>query len=420
VAAISGDVIIENSELAFNGDDVLNIHGISRPVVSVSGRRVTVSKAAFPNVGDVFAFFATDGKTKSDFGYLGSARITEVAPAGSNSVLTLDAGINGLSGSAITVNQTRQMSVRYYIQNNSFHDNRGNGVVMRSVHSLVDNNHLSNNTRGGIAMYTGGPEGRGVENATVTNNTVVNPGQVSAGWGRLTIDEAASDYSRPVTAHVNSHIVVSNNTVENTLGVGYLIASAHDVKLFGNRMISSNLKPREFTHTFGSTSSSDSLIVYGADQVQICSHSISGSTSGRIASDSETTSGISIDGALCNESPVIGYIDGVTSDSSGTAYVDGWACAREKRQPVLVNIFGGDSLIASAMANLKSSAAIAAACNAVGSNFYFRVPLSRSEQKQFSGRVISVYGVSPYGPIRAKLGQSSANVYKVPSQPDGP
>ncbi|MGN6226880.1 MAG: chitinase N-terminal domain-containing protein, partial [Dyella sp.] len=100
---------------------------------------------------------------------------------------------------------------------------------------------------------------------------------------------------------------------------------------------------------------------------------------------------------------VTGNIDGVNIDGSGNATINGWACSTHLNQSIGVEVFAGGASgaggvrITTATANVASEPAVASACQASGSNYRFKVPLTDAMRSQYGGQVLYMYGDSPVG-----------------------
>jgi hypothetical protein len=92
-SATQGDIILENSDLGYNGDDTLNIHGQLYPVLAAKGRTATVPVGMYSNEGDVFGFFRADSSTTLTTDYLGSAKVLSATVSGNNAEVSVDRSV---------------------------------------------------------------------------------------------------------------------------------------------------------------------------------------------------------------------------------------------------------------------------------------------------------------------------------------
>ncbi len=111
---------------------------------------------------------------------------------------------------------------------------------------------------------------------------------------------------------------------------------------------------------------------------------------------------------------VTGNIDGVTVDGSGNATINGWACSTHLNQSIGVEVFAGGASgaggvrITTATASVASEPAVASACQASGSNYRFKVPLTDAMRSQYGGQVLYMYGDSPVGVGNLVLARSGS------------
>ena len=118
-----------------------------------------------------------------------------------------------------------------------------------------------------------------------------------------------------------------------------------------------------------------------------------------------------------NPSRVIGYIEGVESDTHGTPHVRGWACSAGRNQSIDIHTYVGGGWpagvnIDARSANLSSEPAVAAACQAGGAAYRFSVPLSNALRDQHAGKSIHIHGISPVGQPNDLISHSGS--YAVP------
>lgn len=406
VVNFQGDVMIENNELAYQGDDTMNITATFEPVLASSGTQVTLSANVPPTAGDFVAFF------DPQMNFLGAAQIQSVsAPdAQGNDPVTLDQAVPGVNTASLSVNLTEAVPARYLVQNNNIHDHRARGTLVRAAYGLVNHNTYKNDTLGAILAGAELGEGPGANNLIISNNTVSGSGELAALFGAIRVVSTPDD-TNVSTVPIDQGIVISNNTVNDSPGPAFLIASAANVSLFGNSISNTNQYSSVESQNFGSASSKASTVVYGASQVNLCGTQISGTTTGPLGIDPQSTSGVNVDGAGCSSSPILGNIDGLSTDDFGNVTVTGWACAAQWPNPVLVQVYAGGpagsggTFLTSGMASQAGSPAIAQACQSSGAH-YFIIPIPRGLQSQFAGKSLYLYGLSPVGAGDTAIGNS--------------
>ncbi|MDR3608639.1 MAG: putative Ig domain-containing protein [Oligoflexia bacterium] len=117
--------------------------------------------------------------------------------------------------------------------------------------------------------------------------------------------------------------------------------------------------------------------------------------------------------------PVIGDIQGVTTNSSG-AVISGWACYVGNASSLNVSLYVGSGyptgeLVTSAVASGPSDASIVTACGSAGSAYNFSIQLSEQQLTQFSGQGIYIHGISPAGGNNPLLNNSGAFDFPAPA-----
>jgi len=158
-----GDVLIENDEIAYQGDDAVNVSASTQTLAVTSGNHFTLASSCSPQPadlalsGDVLAVFDANSN------YLGNALTTVTAPCGTAS-MTLQlscapAPCAGLPpGFATAANSmidlTQQPAARFLVQGNYFHENRGNGTDTGSPFGAIQGNTFYRNSMGPTSQAT--------------------------------------------------------------------------------------------------------------------------------------------------------------------------------------------------------------------------------------------------------------------------
>lgn len=119
-----------------------------------------------------------------------------------------------------------------------------------------------------------------------------------------------------------------------------------------------------------------------------------------------------------SQSLIKGRIDAV-SESSGQYYITGWACSTGRNESVQVHLYVGGpaghpdrTFLGGYSANQTSDAGVAASCQASGTHYRFRIPLSGQARQAHANKRIYIHGISPVGSGNALL--SNAGVLVVP------
>lgn len=97
-------------------------------------------------------------------------------------------------------------------------------------------------------------------------------------------------------------------------------------------------------------------------------------------------------------SAVKGYIDGVSLNPAGTYEVIGWACSTGRDGSIPVHVFAGGAsgtgtFVGQFSANQASTSGVAAACQAHGTHYRFRIALTDAIRQQHANRKIYIHGI---------------------------
>ncbi len=253
----SGDLIIENSEISYQGDDGLNIVTPTTNGTTVSGNQLTISNsdASTFNVGsavqnnDTFVFYSpsfTSSTTATYSSYTQSA----------STVLTF-ASLSGVSSGYWLMDQSQQTS-RVYLSGNNFHDNRGRGLIARSKGLSIYNNQFTNNSGPAILLATDGlnfNEGAFATDVSVVSNTITGVNQTQTWsnanhleYGAISLGvecptgAGCTNTLSPATNLLNN-ILIQNNTITNSsspsAGIGILISNTTNISVQGNTVTDS-------------------------------------------------------------------------------------------------------------------------------------------------------------------------------------
>lgn len=130
---MQADVIVENNNIGYQGDDSVAVSPSIFPVTSVSGNQVSVVGYCDPDPidapipGDALAFF------DANFLYQGTAHVTAANNAVCGSpILTLNHVIAGLDTTYLVLDWTQQATARYIVRNNLAHECRCHGIITDS------------------------------------------------------------------------------------------------------------------------------------------------------------------------------------------------------------------------------------------------------------------------------------------------
>jgi microcystin-dependent protein len=180
ITQFAGDIIIDSNEVAFQGDDGINVSPSAQAIASASSGVIGVTGACTPNsrdavvAGDTLAFF--DGSSN----FLGTAGTSAAtgSTCGNPGVLSVSldcagssacaAMVGALSPADSFVDVTQQPVARYAVRNNHFHENRGHGTVAGAPFGEVTGNTYFRNSMGAIDFT--GLGSFGADNLLVSGN----------------------------------------------------------------------------------------------------------------------------------------------------------------------------------------------------------------------------------------------------------
>jgi len=299
ISNVAGDIIVEGSTFAYQGDDGLNINApMTRYTPSLywgegAGAGQTPSVGGWGawdwSVGDTIGFFT------AGFGYLSSSTIT------SKRLLSASTGQIDLAFSSLAPTNTALFAdlnwagARYLIQNNSFLNNRARGMIMQSPFGVVKNNTFSGQTVHNLyitsSTYWG--EGAGAQNVIISGNQFSNTGQagVALQFGAVAMHiENQSGTDIVTTQPVYQNLIFYNNTFSQEPGPALFLSSANNVIVQGNTINNSNAAGSS-PKAYGTASTRGGIVVTDVNNVYLSNNSFSGS-SGPVSIDTSSTSGI--------------------------------------------------------------------------------------------------------------------------------
>jgi hypothetical protein len=287
ISGLQGDVQIEDNLIAYQGDDGLSFNPGISSINSVTSAKGGLSLVNFIGncdvnpkddavAGDTLFFY------DQNYVFLGSAKASAVSNC-ADTVLTatLDVPYPHFSKAYYFVDVTNQADARYVVRNNVFGHNRGHGLITNSTYGMIDGNEMSNDSMGGISVNGQNP---GSDNLCVTNNTVSWPGQMTDMVGALSF--VFTDMNGDVLETPSMQkLALSDNQVTEAGGPAIVVTSARDVAIERSRIDRSNLVQTPYFPFFGTSLFSDSVIVFGVSEAEICDTAIAGPTSGPIGTD---------------------------------------------------------------------------------------------------------------------------------------
>jgi hypothetical protein len=290
--AQQADVIIQDNDIGYQGDDAVGLNQTISSISGVSGATISVPGVCDPDpmdspiTGDRLAFFDVN------FIYANSAQV--MASSGSNCgtlTLTLDHAIAGLDTTYSLVDLTQQPTARYVIRDNVFHDCRCHGVLTNGPYGLIDHNMMLDNSQGGLAIFGGNGQGPGGTNILLTRNVVQRPGQWAQWYGALSM-VAPDANGVPLAATLFDKIRIAENFILDAPGPAIVATSARDFVFGPNTILSSN-QVQASPFSFGTLSTLDSILVDQSASGAVCGIIKAGGTTGPVGID-PTSQGVTV------------------------------------------------------------------------------------------------------------------------------
>lgn len=294
-----GDIIIEDSTFAYQGDDGLNIHG------AIGGSAKAGQDFLHWTVGGEGSW-APYGWAKDDpigwfdnvLGFHGTTPFQSVSHAPSGLQINLkDKAPLGTT----RVSDLSHVGARFVIRNNKYLYNRARGVLLQSSFGLLENNTFIGQTLHGllIGVWPDG-EGPGVQNVIVRGNHFSNVGSIpqiqplpdpDAAYGAMmiSVQSDASNVTSQVPVHAN--LVLDSNTFTNLRGPGLFITRANDVVVVNNQFTNTNLSRLPFVN-LGTANLGGSIVIDHAHNIFLSKNTMQGATTGPISIDTKSTDGI--------------------------------------------------------------------------------------------------------------------------------
>jgi hypothetical protein len=302
-----GDVLVENSRFAFQGDDGMNLASATlMPVQAVKQKTLKLARTDFtPQAGDPVAIF------NSALGLLGFSTIDTISQdANGNFDVQLSEAVSHSATDSL-VGDLNIMGARWIVRNNQFLDNRARAILPQTPHGLLEGNTMRGQTLASILIATlnDAPPAAttGVQDLQVRRNQISDSGPLagnanvplpSHGFSPGAVMVASFltnglyDESGSTDVPVNQQIVLSENSVEHVPGPAFFIGSASDVTLSHNKIVDANNGP---TYFLGTANTSGSIVVSQAHDVAITDTEMLGSKTGPVSADRHSSSGIKIE-----------------------------------------------------------------------------------------------------------------------------
>jgi hypothetical protein len=245
-----GDIVIEDCDFAYHGDDSVNIHGLWLRVAALADHAVAVRSRWL----DRAQMAAGDGlllRSRDDLGGIGTATVLAREPHPEGWLLRLDRPVpDGLQIGDYVGNAGRD-SARFRIQGNHFHDHRARGMLIQAGHGLIEGNVVEQVQMAALNLTTDcheWQEGFGCHDVTVRGNVFRDCNHHRRERGERGVHlacvnilvEAPHGIGRqPV--HRGLHL--AGNRIDGTAGAGILVASCSEVQVDDLRIDSAQADP---------------------------------------------------------------------------------------------------------------------------------------------------------------------------------
>ena len=294
-----GDIIIEDSTFAYQGDDGLNIHG------AIGGTAKAGQGFLHWTVGGEGSW-APYGWVKDDpigwfdnvLGFHGTTPFQSVSHAPSGLQINMK---DKAPKDTTRVSDLSHVGARFVIRNNKYLYNRARGILLESSLGLLENNTFIGQTIHGLILGVApDSEGPGVQNVIVRGNHFSNVGSIpqiqplpdpDAAYGAMMISVQGDASNVTSQTPVHANLVLDSNTFTNLRGPGLFITRANDVAVVNNQFTNTNLARLPFVN-LGTASLGGSIVIDHAHNIFLSKNTMQGATTGPISIDSKSTDGI--------------------------------------------------------------------------------------------------------------------------------
>jgi len=261
VAAMAGDILIQNNHISGTGDDGINL---SSPVLDVLG----TGEAGVVNIKNAGAFAPQETLAlfDADLKYLGSSTVNGRAPTGPDrtSAVQLASTIPNVQ-LARYARAASTVGSRYAIIGNTIADCECHGLLAQGPNGLISKNQFSGLRYNAIRLLTSGVwnEGSGATNVVVVDNVIHDTGadtKLGFLWGAISAYGEIGTLGGPshmTSVPVNSGLLITGNTITNTQDVCVSISDTEDATLTHNHCDQTMLGGASKTGSFGNSANDD-------------------------------------------------------------------------------------------------------------------------------------------------------------------
>ena len=250
--------LIDNTELSYQGDDSLNVHGYFFKISSVLS--ATILQFTFPGPPAAFLNPIQAGDTirlhaAGNFNIIGTAQLASGSVIGtSGGITTYQINLSAPATTPLAINQwfdIPQLNCPgFIIRDSYFHDHRGRGLRIQANDGLVERNRFERLTKCAVSI---GPElgqwreAGWVHNVTVRNNSLSDIGvDVSLSMAGIITPGAISVFihtdrnSVPYPAS-NGNITLQDNFIQETSVAGIHAYAVDGIIVRNNTLFHTNL-----------------------------------------------------------------------------------------------------------------------------------------------------------------------------------
>ena len=259
ISAGKGNILIENCDFSYMGDDSINIHGKWYKSVSVQGQQIVVkgtpSVYSPLEVGDPITLHAGGNLTR-----YGEAVVTKLSTLGQFTYITLDREVPEAFVAGDVVGNRNCTSSGFVIRNNYFHDHRARGMLLQAMNGRVENNTIENVQAAAIQITTDCDywlEGFGCEDIVIRGNRLIGVNKSRSPSYRMDRHPAALNVVVDTPTGLGDYplhqrIIIEDNEIIDTPGAAMLIASAAEVTVRNNTITDAGYDPyRQLGHAIG-------------------------------------------------------------------------------------------------------------------------------------------------------------------------
>jgi hypothetical protein len=175
-ADISGNILIQNNNFGWQGDDNLNITGLLATATLAQNQSGSGWLQVSPALQNrLWTMTVGSNVSVYDLGLngLGVVKVLAVKPAsGLIQLASLPANTTTL-----VIARTAGIPQNVVIRNNQFHDNRARGILIGGSNALIEGNQIERTTMEAILVPADSSywyEGPGAQHVTIQNNTIVS------------------------------------------------------------------------------------------------------------------------------------------------------------------------------------------------------------------------------------------------------